>query len=99
MLFRQSPPDRTKDIMVSIQIKEGKLLIAVSDNGIGINDEIAPNIFKPSFTTKSSGMGMGLSLVKNMVEMMHGRIFFTSVTMQGTTFYVELPYKKVELHE
>ncbi len=93
------PPNRTKDIIVSIQINEGKLLIAVSDNGIGINDEIAPNIFKPSFTTKSSGMGMGLSLVKNMVEMMHGRIYFTSVVMQGTTFYIELPYKKVELHE
>lgn len=93
------PPDRTKDISVNIQINQDKLLIAVSDNGIGINDEIAPNIFKPSFTTKSSGMGMGLSLVKNMVEMMHGRIYFTSVVMQGTTFSVELPYKKVEWHE
>jgi nitrogen fixation/metabolism regulation signal transduction histidine kinase len=93
------PPDRIKDISVGIQISNDNLLITVSDNGIGINDEIAPNIFKPSFTTKSSGMGMGLSLVKNMVEMMHGRIYFTSVVMQGTTFYVELPYKKVEWHE
>ncbi|MCX7861633.1 MAG: ATP-binding protein [Bacteroidales bacterium] len=93
------PPNREKDISVSISQQNNAIILAVKDNGIGISEDIAPNIFKPSFTTKSSGMGMGLSLVKNMVEMMHGKIYFTSSYMQGTTFYVELPIVNITYHE
>jgi hypothetical protein len=72
-----------------LEQKHALVIIAVTDNGIGILPEIKDNIFKPSFTTKSSGMGMGLSLVKNMVEAMNGNIFFITELNIGTTFIVD----------
>ncbi|MGQ9847882.1 MAG: sensor histidine kinase, partial [Bacteroidales bacterium] len=83
------PSERKKKISISLEHKYTLAIISISDNGIGISPEIEDKIFKPSFTTKSSGMGMGLSLVKNMVEAMNGKIFFTTTLNVGTTFYVE----------
>jgi signal transduction histidine kinase len=90
------PADRKKEISIDIKQKDKNILIAVSDNGIGISEEIAKNIFKPSFTTKSSGMGIGLALVKNMVEIMNGIVYFESKVNHGTTFYIELPFTEIE---
>jgi|GEM_PF-5404704 signal transduction histidine kinase len=89
------PLDREKEIKISTQQFENKIVISVKDNGIGISNDVAQNIFKPSFTTKSSGMGMGLALVKNMVETMSGKIYFESQINIGTTFYIEFPYLKI----
>lgn len=83
------PIDREKNIYINIEAQSNKIILSVSDNGIGIAPDIADNVFKPSFTTKSSGMGMGLSLVKNMVEAMKGNIYFRSEVNKGTTFYIE----------
>lgn len=83
------PTERKKKILISLEHKHSLAIIGVSDNGIGISPEIEDRIFKPSFTTKSSGMGMGLSLVKNMTEAMNGKIFFITNLNVGTTFYVE----------
>jgi len=85
------PIEREKKIKITLEQKHALVIIAVTDNGIGILPEIKDNIFKPSFTTKSSGMGMGLSLVKNMVEAMNGNIFFITELNIGTTFIVEFP--------
>jgi len=48
-------------------------------------------LFIPNFTTKSSGMGLGLSIVKRIVETANGKIWFESVSGGGSTFFVEYP--------
>ena len=63
----------------------------VSDNGCGISREEAERIFTPHFTTKSSGSGIGLSLVKQIVEKHGGTISFESKVNIGTTFRLDLP--------
>lgn len=65
--------------------------ITVSDNGKGISEENIPRIFEPKFTTKSSGMGLGLAMVKNIVETYSGTITFTSQKGRGTIFTVIFP--------
>jgi signal transduction histidine kinase len=65
--------------------------ISIIDNGKGIPIEQQEKIFSPSFTTKSSGMGLGLAMVKNIVEITGGRISFESDVNVGTSFYIWLP--------
>ena len=65
--------------------------ITVEDNGNGISEENESKIFEPKFTTKSSGMGLGLAMVKNIVETYKGNITFTSQQGLGTTFTVTFP--------
>lgn len=65
--------------------------IEVHDNGTGIPEEARERIFTPSFTTKSSGMGLGLAMVKRMVEQAGGRVWFETEEGLGTRFFVELP--------
>jgi two-component system nitrogen regulation sensor histidine kinase NtrY len=65
--------------------------ITVEDNGSGIADDTKSKIFEPKFTTKTSGMGLGLAMVKNIVETFNGSITFTSQLGEGTTFTVTFP--------
>ena len=65
--------------------------ILVCDNGHGVSEENAEKIFEPKFTTKSSGMGLGLAMVKNIVETYNGTITFTSKEDRGTVFKVTFP--------
>ena len=63
----------------------------VSDNGKGIPEDVQSKLFTPSFTTKSSGIGLGLSIVKSIIESFGGRISFQTRVHHGTTFTIELP--------
>lgn len=65
--------------------------IAIQDNGDGIPKDQLKNIFKPNFTTKSSGTGLGLAFVKQTVDSIGGNIYFETELNIGTTFYLELP--------
>ena len=65
--------------------------ITIRDNGVGMTEEQQLKIFSPNFTTKSSGTGLGLAMVKNIIESAGGKISFTSKSRQGTTFEIELP--------
>lgn len=65
--------------------------ITVSDNGKGIYEDVKDLIFEPKFTTKSSGMGLGLPMIKNIIEAYDGAISFTSKEGIGTVFTVILP--------
>ncbi|MFL1894343.1 sensor histidine kinase [Aquimarina sp. 2-A2] len=85
------PHDRTPKIMVNVYTEEEKVVITVSDNGIGISEENITKIFEPKFTTKTSGMGLGLGMVKNIVETYKGSITFTSQEHRGTVFIVKFP--------
>ena len=65
----------------------------MSDNGIGISTENTAHIFEPKFTTKNSGMGLGLAIIKNIIENYKGTITFVSEEGKGTTFTATLPIK------
>jgi signal transduction histidine kinase len=78
-------------IEVKVKQKSNKVIITVSDNGKGIEEIHKPQIFEPKFTTKSSGMGLGLAMVKNIIEAYKGTISFTSELGKGTVFTVTLP--------
>jgi signal transduction histidine kinase len=71
---------------------EGKVLIDLSDTGKGIPKGIISNVFKPGFTTKKRGWGLGLTLAKRIIELYHeGSIFVKSSDENlGTTFRIEL---------
>ena len=69
-------------------------LVEVRDSGIGITEEQASKIFVPYFTTKSTGTGLGLAMSKQIIENMHGKIYFKSVIEKGTSFFVSFPKYK-----
>lgn len=88
----QSVPDgRSGLIVVAIAKRKDDVLIKVSDNGIGISDEIKSRIFDTNFSTKTQGMGLGLCVVKNVVEGVGGTVGFESKSGKGTTFSITLP--------
>jgi len=72
---------------------EGNAVIDVQDNGPGIKPEHRAKIFEPDFTTKSKGNGVGLWLVRNHLEQIHGKIDFITEVGVGTTFRITLPLK------
>ena len=78
-------------VEVKVASERNQLKITVSDNGKGISDEVKNLIFEPKFTTKSSGMGLGLPMIKNIIEAYDGTISFTSKEGIGTVFTVILP--------
>lgn len=78
-------------IEVVLSRKQDNCRIEVRDTGIGIRDEQKEKIFTPSFTTKSSGMGIGLSMVKNIILSCAGEIWFESEIGRGTSFFITLP--------
>jgi signal transduction histidine kinase len=85
------PSGRVGLIRIHFDLKADKVIVAVSDNGTGIPDNLKKNLFTPNFTTKSSGMGLGLSIVKRYVENANGRVWFESEMDKGTLFFIELP--------
>lgn len=88
----QSIPDnRQGKIVVGLVLNGDKARISVADNGKGIPADLQNKLFTPSFTTKSSGMGLGLSIVKSIIESFGGNITFKTKVNAGTTFIIELP--------
>jgi signal transduction histidine kinase len=85
------PADRHGSIDVTLSCDGQYILIAISDNGIGISEEVSRRIFQPYFTTKSSGTGLGLAMTKKIIEFWKGEIWFETVENEGTTFYIRLP--------
>lgn len=78
-------------IEVKVFSEENYVALTVMDNGGGIKDENRDKIFEPKFTTKNSGMGLGLAMVKNIVETYQGSISFTSEEGEKTVFKVLFP--------
>ncbi len=92
----QSIPEEQeeKHILVSVNEVEDNVIITVKDNGIGIDAENIEHIFEPKFTTKTSGMGLGLGIIKNIIENYKGTITFETEPGKGSTFMVSLPIVK-----
>ena len=95
------PEDRTGKIEVTAERQFHSAVIKISDNGRGIPDEVKDKLFMPNFTTKSSGMGLGLAIIKNIIENINGSISFETSLGKGTTFILEFPeyYEKTDNHE
>lgn len=85
------PKEDIGQIELNISTENNEVLLAISDNGKGIPDEIKDKLFEPNFTTKTSGMGLGLAISKNIVTSMDGKIWFTTNEKKGTTFFVSVP--------
>jgi len=83
--------DRKLLVNVDIEQHQRRVIISVEDNGIGIPEDMFEKIFEPNFTSKNSGMGLGLSMVRKMVEDYKGEISVKSIVGKGSTFTITLP--------
>jgi signal transduction histidine kinase len=78
-------------LIIVCKLVNDTVKISVSDTGTGIPDSVKSQIFQPLFTTKAKGQGLGLSVVKRLVEALKGSISFVSKEGDGTTFTVTIP--------
>ncbi len=85
----QSITHNDKKVIVEIENFEDKFIISIKDNGSGIAVENKERVFEQKFTTKSTGMGLGLYMVKKIVEDYKGKIWFETTEGEGTTFFLE----------
>lgn len=85
------PDDRQGEITIQLVTKSDTAYVMVQDNGAGIPEHMIEKVFSPNFTTKTSGMGLGLAISKNIIDATGGKIYFTTKANQGTTFFIELP--------
>jgi C4-dicarboxylate-specific signal transduction histidine kinase len=88
----QSVTDRPRELVIRTRQDETQLvLVSVTDCGVGIPSENADRLFNAFFTTKSSGMGMGLSVCRSIMEAHGGRLWATANLSHGATFQFTLP--------
>lgn len=85
------PSERHGEIQVTVETSVEDVQISIEDNGHGIPAEVAERIFKPYFTTKTSGTGLGLAMTRKIIELWKGNIWFESEEDKGTTFFIRLP--------
>ena len=89
--FQSAQPGKAMQVKVVLSRDDGNYIVAVQDNGKGIQPDEADRIFSPYFTTKHSGSGLGLAISKQAIEQMKGKIWFETVIGKGSTFFVSLP--------
>jgi len=88
----QSVTDRPRELVIrSLQDEAHQVLVSVTDCGAGISAENAGRLFNAFFTTKSGGMGMGLSICRSIMEAHGGRLWATANLPHGATFHLTLP--------
>ncbi|MFQ3340921.1 MAG: two-component system nitrogen regulation sensor histidine kinase NtrY [Flavobacteriaceae bacterium] len=85
------PKKKTPQIGIQLISEPEQTFLSISDNGNGFPPSLNDKIFEPKFTTKTSGMGLGLGIVKNIIESHNGTISFVSKPKKGTTFTIILP--------
>lgn len=82
-----------REMMINVDIEQyqKRVVISVQDNGVGIDPAMFEKIFEPNFTSKNSGMGLGLAMVRKMIEDYKGEITVKSEIGKGATFIITLP--------
>ena len=86
-----SEENQNPNVLLSVSKENSNVIIEVKDNGIGISEDNKAHIFEPKFTTKNSGMGLGLGIIKKIIENYNGTITFESAQNIGSTFTVTFP--------
>ena len=88
----QSIKDRPRELLIRSRLDEAQhVLVSVTDYGLGIPGENADRLFEAFFTTKASGMGMGLAICRSIIEAHEGRLWATANLPHGATFQFTLP--------
>ena len=77
------------EIEINIEEKESTIIVSIRDNGCGITPEMKLKLFTPNFTTKTTGSGLGLAMVKNIMQGFGGKVWFESEKEKGTSFYLQ----------
>jgi signal transduction histidine kinase len=86
----QAMPDNG-NLMVTTKVSNGKAYIIIEDTGIGVSKENLPKLFDPFFSTKSTGLGLGLAMTKRVIEEHGGKADFQSTEGKGSTMTISLP--------
>lgn len=86
------PNDRKPEVTVMLQKVKDWVIIRITDNGIGIPPQLGEKIYEPKFTTTTGGTGLGLAMVKKIIEDYNGEIRYHSEENRGTEFTIKLPY-------
>jgi PAS domain S-box-containing protein len=84
-------PKSERKLTISTRYVDRCIEVAVRDSGVGINEKDAENILEPFFTTKSKGLGIGLSISRSIIEAHGGKLSFRDNSSDGVTFYYRLP--------
>ncbi|MCA1374132.1 MULTISPECIES: sensor protein FixL [unclassified Bradyrhizobium] len=82
---------RRELVVANTRVADGMIEVEVSDTGIGFREDIIPNLFQTFFTTKDTGMGVGLSISRSIIEAHGGRMWAESNATGGATFRFTLP--------
>ena len=90
---RDAMPPSGGEIIISAKKTDKMGQIFIQDNACGMSQDTVAHIFEPLFTTKLQGIGLGLPIVKEIIEVHQGKISVTSKENVGTTFTIELPLK------
>ncbi|MEO6131164.1 MAG: ATP-binding protein, partial [Saprospiraceae bacterium] len=85
------PKSRRGLIHIKLVFTDDIITLSIQDNGSGIDEHMKEKVFYPNFTTKSSGMGLGLAICSDIIQSFDGRIYFETEKGVGTTFFIELP--------
>jgi signal transduction histidine kinase len=80
-----------KLLQISTSLLDGIYEIRICDNGVGMSDDIKERLFEPLFSTRNFGVGLGMVVVKNIVEQHHGQVFIESKEGAGTSVNIQLP--------
>lgn len=90
-LIRNSIQASAKNIFINLSLEENNCLIRIIDDGTGIPFENKEKIFEENFTTKTTGMGLGLSMAKKFIENINGSIIVESTPESGAAFLITIP--------
>ena len=85
------PSGRTGEIAAELRVKDKRVMVEFRDNGKGLPESLRDKIFSPNFSTKNSGMGLGLAISRKIVEQLGGEIAYQTKEGVGTTFTIVLP--------
>jgi len=85
--------EKSGHVEINLLEQNSQIIVQINDNGIGMNEEQKKMIFVPNFTTKTGGMGLGLAMVKNILENFNVQINFSSIENEGTSFELKFPKK------
>jgi C4-dicarboxylate-specific signal transduction histidine kinase len=88
----EKTPEKQRRLDVRAWLEDAKnVRVSVTDRGTGVADESRDSLFTPFFTTKSSGMGLGLAISRSIIKAHGGKLSHFNNPVAGATFYLILP--------